>query len=81
MLRVTLRRKRDATVSVEDAASLILSLDEATLLDRSGENLFVEVEASSLPTLREQLQGWIVAPQGERIQIPDTRVRVLYPPE
>lgn len=50
------------------------------VLDESETNLLVEGDAEELGRLAARLQGWQAVPLC-RIPVPDTRPRVLRPPE
>jgi hypothetical protein len=73
MVQVVLRRRSDCTQSADDALSFIGSLAGVTLVNHSGGNLLVDAEDKHLEPLKAGLPGWIVAPQGARIPVPDTR--------
>ena len=79
MVQVTLRRKAEATVSCEEAVALVRSLTGGRVLDQSGSTVLVEVADEALADLQQKLPGWIVAPQGEKIPVPDTRLKIRSP--
>jgi hypothetical protein len=69
MSQVILRRTSAAAVTAEEAHALL----GGRVIHRSGDNILADVAPEELSALRGKLDGWIVAPQGERIQVPDTR--------
>lgn len=69
MSQVILRRTSNASVSAEEAFALL----GGRVVHRSGDNILADVAPEELAALRQKLDGWIVSPQGERIQVPDTR--------
>jgi hypothetical protein len=73
MSQFVLRRRSDSPLSVADAVSFIATLSDAKLASQSGDTLLVEAAEQTLEALRAGLPGWIVAPQGARIPVPDTR--------
>jgi hypothetical protein len=73
MSQVLLRRRSDSPLSVDDAVSFIATLSPVKLVSQSGDNLLVEADDGDLERLRAGLPGWIVAAQGARIPVPDTR--------
>jgi hypothetical protein len=73
MIQVVLRRRSDSPLSVVDAVSFIATLGDVKLASQSGDTLLVEAGDGGLEPLRAGLPGWIVAPQGARIPVPDTR--------
>jgi hypothetical protein len=73
MSQVLLRRRSDSPLSVDAAMSVIATLSHVKLVSQSGDNLLVEAGDDDLERLRGGLPGWIVAPQGARIPVPDTR--------
>jgi len=76
MSQVILRRTADATVSTEEALSLVGATVDGRVIHHSGNNLLVDVAAGELDTLKSKLTGWVVSPQQERIDVPDTRRRI-----
>jgi len=73
MNQVVLRRRSDSTLSADDAVNFIGTLAGVKLVNRSGDTLLVEAVDADLDRLDAGLPGWIVAPQGPRIPVPDTR--------
>jgi len=76
MSQVILRRTADATVSTEEALSLVGATVDGRVIHHSGNNLLVDVAAGELEVLKSKLTGWVVSPQQERIDVPDTRRRI-----
>lgn len=76
MTHVILRRTLDATVSAEAAKELVSKAGHGRVINHSGDNLLVDIAADEVASLRSKLAGWIVAPQAERIPVPDTRRRI-----
>lgn len=76
MSHVILRRTRDATVSAEEVLALLGTASHGRVINRSGDDMLVDIAAEQVASLRSKLAGWIVSPQGERIPVPDTRLRV-----
>lgn len=77
MSQVILRRTADATVSTEEALSLVGATIDGRVIHHSGDNLLVDVAAGELDALKSKLTGWVVSPQQERIDVPDTRRRIV----
>lgn len=77
MSQVILRRTADATVSTEEVLSLVGATVDGRVIHHSGDNLLVDVAAGELDILRRKLTGWVVSPQQERIDVPDTRRRIV----
>lgn len=76
MSTVILRRSAEDSVSPDEAAELVASLHVA-VLHRSGRTMLVDVaDEAGVQEIRGTLPGWIVSPQGESIQVPDTRLKV-----
>ena len=76
MSQVILRRTADATVSTEEALSLVGATVDGRVIHHSGDNLLVDIAAGELDALKGKLTGWVVSPQQERIAVPDTRRRI-----
>ncbi|KQN69458.1 hypothetical protein ASF04_14355 [Duganella sp. Leaf61] len=76
MSQVILRRTADATVSTEEALSLVGATVDGRVIHHSGDNLLVDIAAGELDALKSKLTGWVVSPQQERIAVPDTRRRI-----
>lgn len=76
MSQVILRRTADATVSTEEALSLVGATVNGRVIHHSGDNLLVDIAAGELDALKSKLTGWVVSPQQERIAVPDTRRRI-----
>ena len=77
MSQVILRRTADATVSTEEALSLVGATVDGRVIHHSGDNLLVDIAAGELDALKSKLTGWVVSPQQERIAVPDTRRRIV----
>ena len=77
MSQVILRRTADATVSTEEALSLVGATVDGRVIHHSGDNVLVDVAAGELDALKSKLTGWVVSPQQERIAVPDTRRRIV----
>lgn len=77
MSQVILRRTADATVSTEEALSMVGATVDGRVIHHSGDNLLVDVAAGELDALKSKLTGWVVSPQQERIAVPDTRRRIV----
>lgn len=77
MIKVALRRTSTASASPDEAAGLATSL-QASVLNRSGQNMLVEVtDLARLDVLRDTLPGWSFFPQQTpRIAIPYTRLKI-----
>ena len=75
MLQVVLRPTDTAQASAAEALSLVAS-HAGRVINQSGRNLLIELDAAHLDALRESLTGWIVSPQGAPIPVPDTRIRI-----
>ena len=76
MSQVILLRTSNASVSTEDAAALVSSTHESRVLHRSGDSMLAEIDPGELSDLKARLTGWIVSSQGEKIAVPDTRLKV-----
>jgi hypothetical protein len=76
MSHVILRRTCDATVSTEEVLALVDTAAHGRVINRSGDNMLVDIAAEQVASLRSKLAGWIVSPQGERLPVPDTSRRV-----
>lgn len=77
MSQVILRRTADATVSTEEALSLVGATVDGRVIHHSGDNLLVDIAVGELDALKSKLTGWVVSPQQERIAVPDTRRRIV----
>ena len=77
MSQVILRRTADATVSTEEALSMVGATVDGRVIHHSGDNLLVDVAAGELDALKSKLTGWVVSPQQKRIAVPDTRRRIV----
>jgi len=77
MSQVILRRTADATISTEEALSMVGATVDGRVILHSGDNLLVDVAAGELDALKSKLTGWVVSPQQERIAVPDTRRRIV----
>ncbi|MPQ55978.1 hypothetical protein [Duganella sp. FT27W] len=77
MSQVILRRTADATISTEEALSMVGATIDGRVIHHSGDNLLVDVAAGELDALKSKLTGWVVSPQQERIPVPDTRRRIV----
>jgi len=77
MSQVILRRTADATISTEEALSLVGATVDGRVIHHSGDNVLVDVAAGELDALKSKLTGWVVSPQQERIAVPDTRRRIV----
>lgn len=49
---------------------------DGRVIHHSGDNVLVDIAAGELETLKSKLTGWVVSPQQERIDVPDTRRRI-----
>ena len=77
MSQVILRRTADATISTEEALSMVGATVDGRVIHHSSDNLLVDVAAGELDALKSKLTGWVVSPQQERIAVPDTRRRIV----
>ena len=77
-LSLILRKTPAATVSPERAEELVCLNGCGAVRRRDGDNLLVDLEPAELARLKDALDGWVVAEQGVRIGVPDTR-RSLKP--
>ncbi|MYN10884.1 hypothetical protein [Pseudoduganella aquatica] len=73
MSQLILRRTNAATLSTDEALAVVGAAPRGRVIHRSGDNVLVDIAAADVESLRQQLQGWIVSPQTERIAVPDTR--------
>ena len=81
MIRVVLRRSVNAPLSVDAAACMVRDELGGAVLSQDDRNLLAEVPPAQVPGLQHRLEGWTVAPQtGERIPVPDTRLKVRGKP-
>jgi len=63
-------------MSIEEAAEFLRSLGRGRILNQSAGNMLVDLQPSDLPVLRQRLAGWIIAPQGAKTQVPNTRLKL-----
>jgi len=76
MTRVVLRRAEDQAASPDEASRLVIAC-HGSIVDQSGRTMLVEVEDdAAVEQLRDQLRGWVISPQGPKIPVPDTRLKV-----
>jgi hypothetical protein len=73
MSQVIFRRTNAAAVSAEEALALLGAVPQGRVLHHSGNNILADIADEHVAALQEKLAGWIVAPQTERIAVPDTR--------
>ena len=75
MIKVILRRSSDDSVSPDEAAGLVQSLN-SSVIHRTGQSMLVDVDdESTVDELRGKLPGWIFSLQGPTLQVPDTRLK------
>lgn len=76
MLRLVLRRSDESAASPDEAVAAVAS-QRGDVLDNSGRTLLVSVANSGVAiALRDALPGWVISEQVQRIQVPDTRLKV-----
>jgi hypothetical protein len=78
--RQILERIDQNAATVEDVARTLREQGEVRVLDQGVSNLLVEGKPDELEKIGAGLPGWQAVPL-RRIPVPDTRPRVLRPPE
>lgn len=74
-----LRYRGEGTKAAADVAR-IEALADAVVVDSSPRMLLVECDPEPLRQLVESLPDWVMAPE-QAYAVPDTRKRILGPPE
>jgi hypothetical protein len=74
MRQVLLRQTCAASLSADDALTVVGSYANARVVARAGRNLLIEFDPNELEGLRQRLPGWLVVLQGRPIPVPDTRL-------
>ena len=55
---------------------------KASVVNRSGPNLLIDIaDHGELEQLKSTLPGWSFFPQGQKIPLPDTRLKIGGPPD
>jgi len=76
MVRLVLRRSEESAASPLEAAAAVVSL-RGSVVHNSGQTLLVTVaDAETVGSLRQALPGWVVSEQVQRVQVPDTRLKL-----
>lgn len=76
MVRLVLRRSEESAASPAEVAAAVASQRD-DILDNSGRTMLVSVASSdAITALRNALPGWVISEQVQRIQVPDTRLKV-----
>lgn len=76
MVRLILRRSEETAASPAEAAAAVAS-QRGDVLDNSGRTMLVSVASSDVAaSLRDALPGWVISEQVQRIQVPDTRLKI-----
>jgi len=75
-MRVILRRPLFST-RPSDVAAVIEQVGHGRILHQEGRNVLADVADGALESVKAALEGWGVYPQGPRIQVPDTRHKVV----
>lgn len=77
--RFVLRYRGEGPKPEADVA-MLQELADAVIVDSSGRMLVVEAKAKPLRDLVEALPGWVMGPDVS-YEVPDTRKKVLGPPD
>jgi hypothetical protein len=72
MLKVLLRQTKTASLSAEDAETVVRSFAAARVLGKEGKNLLIDFDPCELEALRQRLPGWLAVEQGPPTPVPDT---------
>ncbi len=75
-MRVILRRPL-AGHPGKDFEVVIATIGHGRVVHQDGRNVLADVAEDTLDSVKAALRGWGVYPQGPRIQVPDTRRKVL----
>lgn len=76
--RLVLRREThasDAATSVSQVEQAVVACD-GCVLGREDSTLLVEAHREAIASLREKLDGWVVAEAAPRIPVPTTRFKL-----
>lgn len=75
MLRLVLRRSLATAASPAEAAELVAAQQGRVIDGHEGTLLVNVADPDVAACLRRELQGWVVAEQGAKVPVPDTRLR------
>lgn len=77
MMRLILRRTA-ADATAEDEVVAAVSSSPGRVLDVSDGTMLATVDnVAAVASLRNSIRGWAIAEQGAKIELPDTRLKVV----
>jgi hypothetical protein len=75
-MQVILRRVNADAVAPEVLLEVIRKSERVSIVHRAGINILVDCEDELPSALTSQLSGWLICPQLERAQVPNTRILI-----
>ena len=79
-MRVILRQTKQAILPLEKVLLLMRRFNNTRVINHSGANILIETEAVTVVALVEKklIEGWLISPQTDKAQVPDTRIKLNY---